>query len=254
LFARRRRPEVDEARPTRYPQRLPQAFVSLRERSPRTGDELRGSVLGSGLALGPIELGRRPCIACLSLLAAFYFNLRPGPNCLDPFESPRNNNWYLLTLGARRGLTFLEQQPEVDPDRLGVYGHSMGGNLTVYLAGTDNRRGYREDGCGRARAGVVPDRSSHRDKLGGEVTGGWWPEDEEEEDEEQQQDDDGQRSSFLLILLLLLLLLRLSLTRGGALRLTKTGRRAILSAYGDRSFSCWKGIHGWARRFGGSAC
>ncbi len=68
-----------------------------------------------------------------------YFNLQPGERYLDPFESPRNNNWYLLTLGARRGLTFLEQQPEVDPERLGVYGHSMGGNLTVYVAGADNR-------------------------------------------------------------------------------------------------------------------
>lgn len=68
-----------------------------------------------------------------------YFNLKPGEKYLDPFDSPRNNNWYLLTLGARRGLTFLEQQPEVDADKLGVYGHSMGGNLTVYVAGSDNR-------------------------------------------------------------------------------------------------------------------
>ncbi len=84
-----------------------------------------------------------------------YFNLLPGEKYLDPVESPRNNNWYLLTLGCRRGLTFLEQQPEVDPERLGVYGHSMGGNLTVYVAGTDNRvkaaapsvggQGYRTD-------------------------------------------------------------------------------------------------------------
>jgi hypothetical protein len=68
-----------------------------------------------------------------------YFNMKPGEKYLDPFDSPRNNNWYLLTLGARRGLTFLEQQPEVDADRLGVYGHSMGGNLTVYVAGSDSR-------------------------------------------------------------------------------------------------------------------
>lgn len=70
---------------------------------------------------------------------AGYFNLKPGDQYLDPIDSPRNNNWYLLTLGARRGLTFLEQQPEVDADRLGVYGHSMGGNLTVYVAGSDAR-------------------------------------------------------------------------------------------------------------------
>ena len=68
-----------------------------------------------------------------------YFNLKPGDKYLDQSESPRNNNWYLLTLGSRRGLTFLEQQPEVDADKLGVYGHSMGGNLTVYVAGTDSR-------------------------------------------------------------------------------------------------------------------
>lgn len=68
-----------------------------------------------------------------------YFSLRPGDKTLDPFDSPRNNNWYLLTLAARRGLTFLEQQPEVDPEKLGVYGHSMGGNLTVYVAGSDPR-------------------------------------------------------------------------------------------------------------------
>lgn len=70
---------------------------------------------------------------------AGYSNVKPGDRYLDPFESPRNNNWYLLTLGARRGLTFLEQQPEVDADLLGVYGHSMGGCLTVYVAGTDKR-------------------------------------------------------------------------------------------------------------------
>jgi len=68
-----------------------------------------------------------------------YANLKPGPLYLDPVESPRNNNWYLLTLASRRGLTFLEQQAEVDAERLGVYGHSMGGNLTVYVAGTDRR-------------------------------------------------------------------------------------------------------------------
>ena len=68
-----------------------------------------------------------------------YFNLKPGAKSLDAFESPRNNNWYLLTIGARRGLTFLARQTSVDAGKLGVYGHSMGGNLTVYVAGTDKR-------------------------------------------------------------------------------------------------------------------
>jgi hypothetical protein len=51
-------------------------------------------------------------------------------------------------MAARRALTFLEQRPEVDPDRLGVYGHSMGGKLTVLTAGTDNRVKAAAPSCG----------------------------------------------------------------------------------------------------------
>ncbi|MDZ4402810.1 acetylxylan esterase [Prosthecobacter sp.] len=69
-----------------------------------------------------------------------YSTMLPGPGqLLEDREHPKNNNWYLLTLGCRRGLTFLEQQPQVDPQRLGVHGYSMGGNLTMYVAGTDRR-------------------------------------------------------------------------------------------------------------------
>jgi len=67
---------------------------------------------------------------------------------LDSIESPRNNSWFLCTLGARRALTFLEQQPEVDADKLGVYGHSMGGKLTVLTAGADSRVKAAAPSCG----------------------------------------------------------------------------------------------------------
>ncbi len=74
------------------------------------------------------------------LNASGYGSILPGPKqFFEDREHPKNNNWYLLTLGCRRGLTFLEQQPEVDPQRLGVHGYSMGGNLTMYVAGTDRR-------------------------------------------------------------------------------------------------------------------
>ena len=69
-----------------------------------------------------------------------YSSMLPGPKQFyEDREHPKNNNWYLLTLGCRRGLTFLEQQPEVDAQRLGVHGYSMGGNLTMYVAGSDDR-------------------------------------------------------------------------------------------------------------------
>ena len=44
-------------------------------------------------------------------------------------------------------MTFLEQQPEVDLDRLGVYGHSMGGKLTV-MAAVDSRVKAAAPSCG----------------------------------------------------------------------------------------------------------
>jgi hypothetical protein len=69
-----------------------------------------------------------------------YHSILPGPKqFFDDREHPKNCNWYLLTLACRRGLTFLEQQPEVDSTRLGVHGYSMGGNLTMYVAGSDDR-------------------------------------------------------------------------------------------------------------------
>lgn len=68
-----------------------------------------------------------------------YNNLLPKENTIDAVESPRNNNWFLLTLGCRRGITFLEQQAEVDAERIGILGHSMGGRLTCLVAGTDRR-------------------------------------------------------------------------------------------------------------------
>jgi len=73
---------------------------------------------------------------------------KPDDKTLDTIESPRNNNWFLLVLAARRALTFLEQQPEVDPAKLGVTGHSMGGKITLNLAGSDKRVKAAVPSCG----------------------------------------------------------------------------------------------------------
>jgi len=73
---------------------------------------------------------------------------QPGPWTLDIVESPRNSPWFLCALGARRALTFLEQQPEVDKNKLGVYGHSMGGKLTVMTAAADARVKAAAPSCG----------------------------------------------------------------------------------------------------------
>ena len=85
-----------------------------------------------------------------------FASVAPEKWTLDAVESPRNNPWFLCTLAARRALTFLEQQPEVDPARLGVYGHSMGGKLTVMTAGSDGRIKAAAPSCGG-----ISDRSTN---------------------------------------------------------------------------------------------
>ena len=67
---------------------------------------------------------------------------------LDPVKSPRNNSWFLITIAGCRGLTFLEKQPEVDASKLGVYGHSMGGKLTVLISAADKRVKAAAPSCG----------------------------------------------------------------------------------------------------------
>ena len=74
--------------------------------------------------------------------------LNPDDYTFDAVESPRNSNWFLVVLAARRGITFLEQQPEVDPEKIGVYGHSMGGKLTTNLAAIDKRVRVAVPSCG----------------------------------------------------------------------------------------------------------
>jgi dienelactone hydrolase len=53
--------------------------------------------------------------------------------------SPKHNSWYHWILVGRRALTLLEQHPQADPQRLGVFGISVGGTLTWMVAGSDDR-------------------------------------------------------------------------------------------------------------------
>ncbi|MDP6506555.1 MAG: acetylxylan esterase, partial [Planctomycetota bacterium] len=53
--------------------------------------------------------------------------------------TPCYSHLYHGVLVARRGLTFLEDQPEIDPDRLGIYGISWGGFLSWLVNGSDSR-------------------------------------------------------------------------------------------------------------------
>lgn len=78
----------------------------------------------------------------------FAGSLMPDEYTLDAVESPRNSNWFLVLMAARRAITFLEHQPEVDATRIGAHGHSMGGKLTTNLAGIDKRIKAAVPSCG----------------------------------------------------------------------------------------------------------
>ena len=93
-----------------------------------------------------------------------YFMLTPDEKTLDDIESPRNSNWYLIVIAAQRGVTFLQQQPQVNADRIGAFGHSMGGMLTVLLAGSDKRIKAAVPSCGGA--GEATDEIRNRPNPG----------------------------------------------------------------------------------------
>lgn len=78
----------------------------------------------------------------------FAGSLAPDGFTLDDVESPRNSNWYVVLVAARRAISLLERQPEVDAGRIGVRGHSMGGKLTTDLAAIDRRIRTAAPSCG----------------------------------------------------------------------------------------------------------
>jgi dienelactone hydrolase len=69
-----------------------------------------------------------------ALRDTFKYSLTPDAHSVDPILSPRNSNWFMLSLTGRRALTFLEQQPEVNAEQLGFAGFSMGATITSMTA------------------------------------------------------------------------------------------------------------------------
>jgi dienelactone hydrolase len=67
-------------------------------------------------------------------------------NMLAPLKPPtiveptaRHSAWFHWALVSRRAITLLEQHPQVNAEKLGVFGVSVGGTLTWLVAGVDDR-------------------------------------------------------------------------------------------------------------------
>jgi hypothetical protein len=83
---------------------------------------------------GKVDPTQGPRFYAKALRKGWKRNLQADEHSIDPVPSPRNANWFLLAVAARRAITFLEQQPEVDADRIGFSGFSMGGMITALTA------------------------------------------------------------------------------------------------------------------------
>jgi dienelactone hydrolase len=83
---------------------------------------------------GKVDPTQGPRFYAKALRKGWKRNLQPDAHSIDPVVSPRNNNWFLLVTAAKRAITFLEQQPEVNAERIGMAGFSMGGMVTSLTA------------------------------------------------------------------------------------------------------------------------
>ena len=83
---------------------------------------------------GAVDPTQGPKFYAGALRPSVKLNLQPDDHTLDPVVSPRNGIWFLLAYAGRRGITFLEEQAEVDANRIGFTGYSMGGTITSIVA------------------------------------------------------------------------------------------------------------------------
>ncbi len=83
---------------------------------------------------GKVDPSQGPQFYPKALRKNFKSDLLPDEHSIDPVPSPRNSSWFLLAYAGRRAITFLEQQPEVDPGKIGFTGYSMGGTITSIVS------------------------------------------------------------------------------------------------------------------------
>lgn len=66
-------------------------------------------------------------------------NMAQAAGGFQVHPTPRESSWYHWTVAARRAITLLTQHPSVNPEKIGIFGISVGGNLTWMVAGSDKR-------------------------------------------------------------------------------------------------------------------
>ena len=83
---------------------------------------------------GKVDPTQGPLFYPKALRKSWKMGFEPDEHSIDSIYSPRNSNWFLLAVAGRRAISFLELQPEVDKEKLGFAGFSMGGMITSFNA------------------------------------------------------------------------------------------------------------------------
>ena len=83
---------------------------------------------------GKLDASQGPRFYPKALRRSWKHGLDPDEYTIDSVQSPRNGNYFIVSLAGRRAITFLEKQPEVDAERIGFAGFSMGGMVTMLTA------------------------------------------------------------------------------------------------------------------------
>src|SRR5687767_360445 len=103
----------------------------------KAGAKLPGLVIGHGFTVvkeGLVEQGRRFAEAGFATLAIDYRNFGRSEG------EPRGQLFPLNEAeDYRNGITYLESRPEVDPERIGIWGTSFSGGLVMYVGAVDRR-------------------------------------------------------------------------------------------------------------------
>src|SRR5215813_7871343 len=74
------------------------------------------------------------------LTARGYVTLRYDKRCVGASQCVKPTSFDDLVEDARGGVTFLREHPQVDPNRIFIFGHREGGVISATIGGTDDKK------------------------------------------------------------------------------------------------------------------
>lgn len=146
--------------PVGYPLPRP-ALLALHQTVSQGKDEPAGVSGDPDMAYG-VELARRGYVVLIpdSITAGERVGSGETPFVTAGFDlsHPEWSAMGKMLWDHRRGIDYLQGRPEVDPDRIGVIGHSLGGYNALFLAAFDERIKTVVASCAYTRIETDPEK------------------------------------------------------------------------------------------------